>query len=218
MNKLLTNRCREWAIAGLLITATGCVGSQPQSAMDAMEAGMAFVEGYIEFGGPDARWAGPESIILHVDARDGVDAKLDLTPTIFKRGGKKGGASTARRALASAGNAVAIPSEAVRGMLADLAATLDSPDRAFRGCLSPVRVRLIRSDGAVVERQGCRTQIAWTRTASRIFSDLLSLAVDGRLPPRDSPDPQPSKDPGPPWIQTEKVILDLNATYTARTR
>lgn len=196
-------------VAAVLVLATGCVGSQPQSALDAMEAGMAFVEGYIEFGGPSARWAGPEAVVLHVDAHDSNHAKIDLTPTIFHKA-PKGSATTSGRGLASSGKAVVVSSETVRGLLGDLAGTLDSPDRQFRGCLSPIRVRLIRSDGAVVERQGCRTQIAWTRTASRVFSDLLSLAVDGRVPSRATEREGAPKENGPPWIQTG-INIDLNA-------
>ena len=205
---------RMLAIAGAaaaLVIATGCVGSQQQSLTEALEAGIFFVEGYIEFGGPDSRWVGPEAIVMHVDARNSNHAKIEVTPTLFLKA-RKGGTPTSGRGLASNGKSVVVSSEVVRGLLGDLAGTLDSPDRQFRGCMTPIRVRLIRSDGAVVERQGCRTQVAWTRMASRVFSDLLSLAVDGRLPLRTLPSEgeQPKKDPGPPWIQTD-VNVDLNA-------
>ncbi len=208
------------SVVTVLVSLSACVGAQNPASQEMLEQGFAYVEAFIEFAGPEARWAGPQSFILHVDARDGTRAKIELTPSPFRKAVQRKAptdGSIVERTLASAGQG---PSDTVRDRLADLAAMLDSPDRSFRGCLSPVRVRLIRSDGAVTERQGCRSQISWTRTASRIFSDFLSMAIDGQVPrrvPSSEQKTEPKKDTGAPWIQTESLRLDLNARYSHAT-
>ena len=55
----------------------------------------------------------------------------------------------------------------------------DTTGEAFKGCLYPVRARLIRADGSVVEKQGCRSQLGWTRVASETVSLLISATVGG---------------------------------------
>lgn len=41
-----------------------------------------------------------------------------------------------------------------------------------KGCLYPIRARLIRSDGILVERNDCRGGAEWTRIASLLVSEI----------------------------------------------
>ena len=50
---------------------------------------------------------------------------------------------------------------------------IQGADQPFSGCLNPVRVRLVRQDGALTEKQGCRG-FGWTRTASEKVNTFLS--------------------------------------------
>jgi hypothetical protein len=69
--------------------------------------------------------------------------------------------------------------ENARELLANLAVSLQGAEGAFRGCLSPVRVRLIRADGILVEKQGCRGQNGWSHIASQSADRFLTAALYG---------------------------------------
>ena len=163
---------KVYGIVALATVFAGCAGSS-SSRPEGGGTAATFVEAFIEFPGPDAKWAGPDSIVLHVDARSAQVAKIEFTPALAVR--TKGG-----RSLAFATDAPAhplfreVPTRMVRDRLAALGEELESPDRPFAGCLNPVRVWLIRADDEVVEKKGCRTQVSWTRASSRAFSDILS--------------------------------------------
>jgi hypothetical protein len=45
----------------------------------------------------------------------------------------------------------------------------------------PVRVRLIRSDGTLIERQGCRGQAGWPRVASEVVNHFIEGAIFSSL-------------------------------------
>jgi hypothetical protein len=60
-----------------------------------------------------------------------------------------------------------------RDQVARLAEAIRDDDSPFSGCLNPVRVRLIRTDGILLERQGCRGQEGWPKVASEVASHFL---------------------------------------------
>ena len=44
----------------------------------------------------------------------------------------------------------------------------------FHSCLSPIKVKLIRADGVVTERRGCRMQSTWSAQVSSLTSEFES--------------------------------------------
>ncbi len=69
--------------------------------------------------------------------------------------------------------------EQAREKLAYLATEVQGEDVPTRGCLSPVRVRLVRADGSVLEKEGCRSLRGWPKTASELTAEFISAAVNG---------------------------------------
>jgi hypothetical protein len=63
-----------------------------------------------------------------------------------------------------------------RADLRSLGSTMAQAPSAFTGCLYPIRARLIRSDGSVLERQGCRDNSGWPVVVSRMVSNALETA------------------------------------------
>ncbi len=156
--------------------AAGCLSMQSQTTLDAIEGAMSnqpFVEAYVEYAGPQARWAGPTSFILHVMAKDAGAAQISVTPALFDEINKD--PTMSGRAPASQGYA----GDQAREQLAHLATALQGAEQTFRGCLSPVRVRLIRADGSILEKHGCRGQNGWSRVASETVNNFITAALFG---------------------------------------
>ncbi len=158
---------------------SGCAGSQ--STLDAITGALegqqalqpSYVEAYIEFAGPDEKWAGPSAMLVHVVARD-EQAEISVTPAIGEFE-KTPGPVVVQRSLASKQSRT-LSSEKVRMQLDYLAAAAEAPQQAVPGCLSPVKVRLVRADGTVFERRGCRQNV-WSHVASRIVSEYLDTVM-----------------------------------------
>jgi hypothetical protein len=188
---------RSWISILLVLGSTGCISSMnnaPQ--LDALQSlvggGKSYVEAYVEYRGPQERWAGPSTFLIHVNAREGTAAKISVSPNVF--GNRKVDPAnfqptmdTSRRPASKTQEhgpgseaAPGITAEAARNHLNQLAGAMQNGDVAFEGCLSPVRVRLIRTDGAVIEKQGCRSGEGWSRAASEMVHQfiLASSSVD----------------------------------------
>lgn len=191
-----------WMVAAGAL-ASGCMSMQNQPAMEALQqkgaAPKPYVEAYVEYRGPAERWSGPTTFLLHVQAKDNGLARVSVTPALFSKPvePQMPHPEVAGRALASlAGAASALPAvkgaasaavpapnsnpvskgitgEAAREQLTQLASAIQGGDITFRGCLSPVRVRLIRSDGALLEKHGCRSQEGWPRAVSETVSRFI---------------------------------------------
>lgn len=167
-------------LASLLLSS--CLGMQSQSTLDGIQgATHPYVEAFIEYAGPHAKWAGPSNFMLHVVAKDAGAAKITVTPALFRDALPPAGMSK-DRAPASQG----VPGEHARQRLAHMATSLQGADQTFKGCLSPLRVRLIRADGAVLEKQGCRGQSGWAKGASEAVSHFISASLYG-LPAETRP-------------------------------
>lgn len=164
-------------ILALAAASQGCLSMQ--NSVDAITESMStqpYVEAYIEYAGPQARWAGPSSFVLHVNAKqDTGPAELSVTPALFKKATPAPTTANSRAPASAPGPA--LTGEAAREQLAHLATALQGASEAFRGCLSPVRVRLIRADGGLVEKQGCRGQNGWSRVASEAVDHFIAAAT-----------------------------------------
>lgn len=122
------------------------------------------VEAYVEYAGPSEKWAGPGSMILHVVAKGEMkDAEIRVTPKVESEG----------RKIAST---QAMTAELARHRLAELAEAAVNMDQKTEGCLSPVRIKFIRQDGAAFEKMGCRSQQGWPGVASQVTADLIGFA------------------------------------------
>jgi hypothetical protein len=167
------------AFAGVLASGlSGCLSMQSQSTIDGITgSNQPFTEAYIEYPGPQRKWSGPSSFILHVQAKDAGNAQISVTPNLFDdRDG-----STSGRLPASAHG---VPGEVARTRLAQLYTALQGQNQNFRGCMYPVRVRMIRADGALMEKVGCRSAMGWSHTASEAVDYFITAAVGGTSGPK----------------------------------
>jgi hypothetical protein len=171
-------------------TLDGIMGARNDLEAASVAQSKPIVEAYIDFPGPPEKWVGPAGLLLHVTAREGKSAKVVVTSP-----GLDGHAPlldavrglASENALPDGKNAEAkiqkgISVEAARERLSFLARALTEGAQFFQGCLNPVRVRLIRQDGSIFERSGCRGQVGWSRSASEAVSDFLTAAIYGSGP------------------------------------
>lgn len=183
------------ALGALLITGAGCLSTQTQTSLDGSQPASPFVEAYIEYPGPQEKWSGPASFILHVTAKDNGFVQIVTTPAWASEDNKAVPAPAHEpvevhgRVPASALSKTAtkrqMASEEARELLSHLHTAIQGGGATFKGCMSPVRVRLVRADGGLVEKQGCRSEIGWARAVSETFNVFVSAAVHG-YPPEPS--------------------------------
>lgn len=163
---------------GALVAAvilSGCVSAHNDSLTEALNSdhsGSAYVEGYVEYSGPNSRWAGPVTFGIHIDAREPGNAIIHYTPESYNPQDDR--PQIKARTLASA----SMPQKGVamdlaRQNLAYLAVSMDQTSSSFAGCMYPVRARLVRADGAVKEKQGCRGTSGWPVFASEMVSNFI---------------------------------------------
>jgi hypothetical protein len=181
MNRKALSSVALILLTGLLLTfAASCVGMHGQSTLDAIQGSIAenkpIVEAFVEYPGPQERWAGPSSLVVHITARDGVEPTVTLTPGVFQA---ESGVSDFSTPVRKSG----LTTQVVRERLALVATALTqaglSTDEKQGGCLSPVRARLIKSDGSIIEKRGCRSQTGWAFQASDAATDLIAAADSG---------------------------------------
>jgi hypothetical protein len=158
-------------LAGLL---GGCTSLQNQNGLEAFKAAekstSPIVEAFFEYGGPDSRWAGPSALIVRVDARERGMAKVTSQPQVRLRHLPADG-TTAGRGLASVSS---VTSDEARTQLAEIATQMQADAQTFSGCLYPLRVRLVRQDGGVLEKHGCRSTQGWPSAVSKAVSFYLT--------------------------------------------
>lgn len=177
-----------------MVFATGCTSIQDNSALEGLTGSddvttNPYVSAYIEYPGPQKKWAGPSSLSMKIDAKGEGYSKVEVYPEYFQSlmkttaeatAAARGPASEANREKASAAltkqqvqTESAMTTEAARAQFAFLAEAMKTQHAAFEGCMYPVRARLIRANGEVLEKYGCRGQNGWPRVASEIVSESL---------------------------------------------
>lgn len=155
------------AFLAFLMTATGCFKQDDLSNVPGSPEDRVFIEAYVEFPGPHERWVGPPGYVMNVNAKEATKPWVGVT-------------SLAAKPVLGDRRIASIPKgdpQAARAQIERLATALKEDDSSpeFKGCLSPVRVRLVRGDGTMVEREGCRGYNAWTKTASEFVGYFLNL-------------------------------------------
>lgn len=182
-------RYRRLLFAGIALSlgsiGWGCLSTQTQTSLDGTTTGangsgaQPFVEAYIEYPGPQEVWSGPGSFLVHVQAREAGPAQITLTPALRS---PDGDANSARQPAGSAASVAASPaahrmsSEEARTQIAHLVTALQGAQAPFSGCMYPVRVRLVRADGGLFERQGCRSPLGWSRAVSEAASSFIAAS------------------------------------------
>lgn len=184
MNKNLMNSLGvfSWLLAG-----AGCMSTQNQSQLGKNSgqtvSNSPFVEAYIEYASPQAKWVGPSSFILHITAKDGDQATVQTVPQLFVKAAPSA-KIVHERTPASEGKTEAsalkmIPASFAREQIAQLAKKAqDGPDPEFKGCTSPLRLRLIRADGGLVEKVGCRGLAGWSKESSDTVARVLAKSLN----------------------------------------
>lgn len=182
---------RSLVDAALVLTLSSfglsaCMTIQNESPFDEVgkqAQGQGFVEGFIEYGAPQNRLVGPQPFLLHVSARQSGPVEVEVSPSSLDPAQREAAPPTVKaRALSSvvpATEVVGSPmsAETARVRLAALAHAIEQPAPRFEGCLSPVRVRLVRADGALVEKEGCRASQGWPRAVSEAVSAFMDSAT-----------------------------------------
>jgi hypothetical protein len=161
-------------IATAIIAMAGCEGGlRPAVPKDSPSS--PFVEAFIEYVGPPDRWAGPRTATLRLLAREeNASVLLALLPGRSPAPGSGGALSTAAGQIAQG---------LLRAELQQLGSTMLETPVDFSGCMYPIRARLVRADGSVFERQGCRTNSGWPIAAGRTVSKVLDSAkIEGFAP------------------------------------
>ena len=160
-------------VLALVLGACGSLHNQPAlEALQGLKPQSPFVEGYFEFGGPSRKWAGPVSFVLTVNTRDPGAARVRTQPEI-RAWSPTEDPQILNRGPAAASPRTQVSSDDARAQLAELGSQFVSDTRTFGGCLYPVRARLVRLDGSILEKQGCRSPSGWPNSVSRAFSVFL---------------------------------------------
>ncbi|OFZ54776.1 MAG: hypothetical protein A2428_17270 [Bdellovibrionales bacterium RIFOXYC1_FULL_54_43] len=140
-----------------------------------------FVEAYLEYVGPPQRWAGPNSVIVHIFARDSDTAEIKVIPNFLRPNFLRPNYASAlheNRIPASSSSGPLLGNKMTRVMareeLVRLASAMSGPEQPFFGCLNPIRARLVRADGSVLERHGCRDTAGWPVTLSQLVSRSIA--------------------------------------------
>lgn len=204
--KIRNTKALAWATLAAGFAGCTSVSNHPAlDAMKSASKGLGdknFVEAYVEYRGPSEKWSGPASFLMHVVAKGNDPVKISFTPAFAAEpantlptspihemaptmSGRRPAGEVSKTPVAAASAAPshapssapkAMTGEVARNHINQLAAAVQAGDVAFEGCLSPVRVRLIRADGAVLEKQGCRSVEGWPKAASEVVGQFMPFA------------------------------------------
>jgi len=196
MNK--RHALKIWAATTCWTVLAGCAGggsstlSNMVDAIDGVKKNTSpFVEGYIQYPGAPAKWAGPVLWTIHVTARDGQVPQYEVTPAlpvVVHHETTPAVAPKAQSEVTERGPASTLAvttsvhahegfsAEKVREQLGHLAEALASSEKETQACSSSVKVRLTRADGSIVEKQGCRGVAVWSQLASEMASEYMGLS------------------------------------------
>ncbi len=149
-------------------------GPASQGKGDAAKSASPFVEAYLEYQGPPERWAGPGTVLVHLVAHDLNHAELTVRPDLLTQIYDQGEQMGIRRISSTQPRPTG---QVARERLSYLAESILNEKTAFYGCLYPIRARLVRGDGSVVEKMGCRSLQGWPSIASRTVSEMFTIAL-----------------------------------------
>lgn len=167
--------CNALLICGVSLLTSSCMSIQNQSGsasgpLDALQGAVkpqVFVEAYFEYPGPQEKWAGSPSFMMHITTQDVGDSGVAITPELLR-------ISPDGNLRVPASKGTGMPSQDARARFVELGNAIQAGEQEFKGCLYPVRVRLIRGDGSLVAKQGCRGDSGWPQMTSALIGDFLA--------------------------------------------
>lgn len=174
-------------ITGCLLLAAGCMSTQNQTQLDKISgqtvSNSPFVEAYIEYASPQSKWVGPSSFIFHVTAKEGDQATVQTVPLLYVKAAPAAKIiherTPASENTSTESALKTIPAGFAREQIAQLAKKAqEGPDPEFKGCTSPLRLRLIRADGGLVEKVGCRGLAGWSKESSEMVARVLAKSLN----------------------------------------
>lgn len=142
-----------------------------------------YVEAYIEYPGPREKWVGPSSFMVQVNAKGTGNVEIATSPLLpigtivgaKKHPGRVIAKKEKEKEKVEKANTVPVLlKDDARESLGKFAAVLGEETPRFKACLYPIRVRLIRADGAIIEKQGCRADKGWPRAASELVNTFMA--------------------------------------------
>ena len=184
-----------------LMGLAGCLSTQNQAPTENPNQASPVVEAYFEYPGPLEKWAGPATWMMHVKVSDQGAPEIKVTPEFARfipkpvenkapaapdNTAPQDGSVAPRVPASSLSLAIQteplvprklLPSETARDLLNQLASSSNNATPNFSGCMYPVRMRLVRANGGLVEKTGCRSDVGWPRTMSETVSAFLNGAV-----------------------------------------
>jgi hypothetical protein len=128
-----------------------------------------YVEAFIDYRGPEGRWAGPAHFVVHVVAKDAQKPEI-VVPGAWTEDWTS--MANGRKPAAQSPS-----SEEIRARMSLLASVVSEDDPGYRGCLYPLHVRLVRADGNVLDKQGCRGESPWAKAASDAVDFFMASAA-----------------------------------------
>jgi hypothetical protein len=148
---------------------TGCMTGEDKATLDAIagNSSQPYVEAFVEYRGPQARWAAPATWTVHVVAKEGEKPQVTVPPAWRN----EEATTTARRPASQL-----ITGEEARVKIGELASAIGDSKSGFTGCLYPIHARLIRGDGNVLDKEGCRGQSSWDKAASEWVDYFMAAA------------------------------------------
>ncbi len=152
-------------LMSLFIGMSGCFSSSKSGiALDGREneeSAPPFVDLFIEYPGPSDKWAGPPSLTAHLATGPGQSGSVKVLHPSFESSDPHSSVSV----------------EQAREQVDRMNSVVNHDLKTVPVCTSPVRVRLVRADGALISKQGCRGQSGWPRVASDLTAQWISLSL-----------------------------------------
>ena len=157
---------RKISIVSLLVL-TGCFGNNKDGGtkFTAEDPAKPFVEVSIEFPGPQQKWSGPQNFIVRVSTMQPGSAEITVAPPLDH--------SSLSGVRTPCIESASLSVEMAREQMLRLNSAMSLDESTFTGCLLPIHVRLVRIDGTVVEKKGCRSPVGWPRVAGDVANFLI---------------------------------------------
>jgi hypothetical protein len=187
-----TNALMLVAALGTWAAACSSAHNHPLTQGQLLRKQAPVVEAFLEYVGPPDKWAGPASFVVHVTARELSHPEVALYPSHLAHPVAPSG-----RAVASANGEMKLTGATARDQLAELAGLMGQ-EQSWYGCLYPVRVRLIREDGSLTDKYGCRGQDGWPAAMTRILGQFIQVAQAQHIDAPRAVEPAAPQPLGPP--------------------
>ncbi len=147
----------------MVLALSSCIQFDEQNQVNKMPVREALVQ---FFTPGSSSWRQPSMVTYHV-VLQGADRALISVASDHGRSGKltlsKGDGSQLTH---------------LRADLSELVEALGGEKKEYSTCVFKARVRMVRIDGSVFEKSGCRSAKGWSRGASRLARTIATVFVE----------------------------------------